>query len=288
MRPDRDKEIPGLLHKTPPLPDGLSSALERLLENPDSESEIMASLEEEKLPWTAEVRVLAALLAESSEPSGEVRLGDGLFRSWLQVVIPAGFFSYLKPALAYRENRRAARHWLAAGLFGCLAARSRGLAPGLGFCCGYLGDLGRIGLAATYPLVFANVLTLAAREGGRGEEGEETDLIVHERVLFGIDHREAAEWLAEAWEMPLPLRPLWLARSTPASATGHSLGMVRETARTLADYFGFSLVLRWPEGSRAPLQAVPSELRLAALHEESEVFEKSAAAVSSLSARLGL
>jgi diguanylate cyclase (GGDEF)-like protein len=100
------------------------------------------------------------------------------------------------PAFDYR------RFWLESLLRGlaaeALAARLRIAAPEEAFCCGLLGQIGRLGLATAHAERYARAL-----EAAGGDENE--CLREEERRRFALDHAELTVALLEDWGFPRPL-----------------------------------------------------------------------------------
>jgi diguanylate cyclase (GGDEF)-like protein len=79
-----------------------------------------------------------------------------------------------------------------------LAARLRLATPEEAFCCGLLGQVGRLGLATAYAARYAEVLKSCG-------EQEEEPLRAAERAAFALDHAELSGALLEDWGFPPPL-----------------------------------------------------------------------------------
>jgi HD-like signal output (HDOD) protein len=112
---------------------------------------------------------------------------------------------YMRRAFAASEDRRYWRYTMA-----CAVCCEQVASPGqesalLSYASGLLHDIGRLALIATYPDRYSNLLTLTDRMFASNQS---FDMLEHERLLFGMDHFAAGEWLATTWKMPSWLRSI--------------------------------------------------------------------------------
>jgi HD-like signal output (HDOD) protein len=62
------------------------------------------------------------------------------------------------------------------------------------YTAGLLHDIGRLGMLAAYGDRYAKLLEEAP--------AERVQFLAAERELFGIDHSQAGDWLAQEWQLP--------------------------------------------------------------------------------------
>lgn len=142
--------------------------------------------------------------------------------------------TYLKTALRLPILRRCWRHSLACGvLAGELCAAANRSASDAAYTAGLLHDIGRIGLLATYPAEYANLLSVSAEHS--------FDLLHCEQELFDIDHCQAGAWLAQEWKLPADLVAIAARHHQPLDQAPGLLNTVRLACR-LADSLGFSVI----------------------------------------------
>lgn len=141
--------------------------------------------------------------------------------------------TYLKTALRLPVLRRCWRHSLACGvLAGELCSATRG-ASDSAYTAGLLHDIGRMGLLATYPAEYANILGVSTEHS--------FDLLHCEHELFDIDHCEAGAWMAREWKLPTELIDIAARHHEEFDRENTLLNSVRLACR-MADALGFSVI----------------------------------------------
>lgn len=173
--------------------------------------------------------------------------------------------AYLKTAMRLPTLRRCWRHSLVCAILaeevasGC---RRRGDAA---YTAGLLHDVGRIGLLASWPAEYSNLLGVSAEHS--------FDVLDCERELFDTDHCEAGSWMAREWKLPEHLAEVALRHHEPLpDQPFDDLQIVRFACR-LADSLEFGvvnvrdgetyaeLVALLPETARKTLDISPEEMR---------------------------
>ncbi len=96
----------------------------------------------------------------------------------------------------------------------------------LGFTAGLLHDIGKLALAANFPVEYAEVLVYRKKH--------DCFTVVAERDLLGIDHCEVGGLLAEAWHFPAALREAVTGHHAPAANTADSLANLVHVADVTA------------------------------------------------------
>jgi HD-like signal output (HDOD) protein len=122
--------------------------------------------------------------------------------------------------------------------------------PALAYAGGLLHDIGRLALMSSYPERYANLLSLAERMFG---EGQDFDITEYERILFGMDRYSIAQWLAESWQLPSVLVPLVTKYQDTGRVRDLDLITAVRFGCRLANSLGFALML----GAR---RAVPRQI----------------------------
>src|SRR5579883_2761493 len=112
---------------------------------------------------------------------------------------------FLKDTLDLDEMRKLWVYSLACALLSEEIGRAAGLPQDLTYTAGLLHDVGRLALMVAYRRDYA---FLMAEAGRKRAAGLSFDLPEEERRLFGIDHYEAGEMLAERWNLPAELQSL--------------------------------------------------------------------------------
>lgn len=107
------------------------------------------------------------------------------------------------------------RHCVGVGMAAWNLAEKAGINRDLAFTGGLLHDIGKLALAANFPLEYAEVLAYRHKH--------DCFLVVAERDLLGMDHAEIGGMLAEAWHFPRALYQAVAEHHAPAAATADSL-----------------------------------------------------------------
>jgi len=110
------------------------------------------------------------------------------------LVLTAGLKSYLAKPLRLPPLRQCWRHSLACAVIAGKLGLASLMEEGFAYSAGLLHDIGRVGIMTTQPIAYARFLETA--------EGSGAQLLDQERELFGMDHCEAGQWLAESWKLP--------------------------------------------------------------------------------------
>jgi HD-like signal output (HDOD) protein len=107
-----------------------------------------------------------------------------------------------------------------------LAAKLGLAAPEEAFCCGLLGQVGRLGLATAYAARYAEVLDRCGAD-------EEERLREAERASFALDHAGLSVALLDDWRFPGPLLRAVALHFAPAAAPLAQESRVARLARVL-------------------------------------------------------
>lgn len=99
------------------------------------------------------------------------------------------------------------------------------------YTAGLLHDLGRLGLLVSYPVEYAHMLDEA--------QTGEVNVIERERELFGADHCEAGEMLAEKCKLPEQLQHIIRHHHDPEPPEPLDIEGLIELACRLANVLGF-------------------------------------------------
>jgi putative nucleotidyltransferase with HDIG domain len=103
------------------------------------------------------------------------------------------------------------RHSIAVATAAELLANRYGYeAPEEAFLAGLLHDIGKVGMLATRPEQYAEVLAKAKR----GDK----PLLEYEEMLLGVTHVEVGKWIGEQWNLPEKFRrAIWQHHQAPSS-----------------------------------------------------------------------
>lgn len=124
------------------------------------------------------------------------------------------------------------RHCAATGLAARALAAISGHNPELAFTGGILHDIGKLVLAANFPVQYAEVLVYRAKH--------DCFLVQAERDLLGLDHAEVGGLLAETWRFPPMLHGAVADHHVPAGAAAGSLADLIHVADALAHALGLA------------------------------------------------
>ena len=164
-------------------------------------------------------------------PKAVVKVGH----SWLQhLALTLGVNSYRKAAGQSEGLQRCWRHMLASAVLSRELARAVGVAADRAYAAGLLHDIGRLGLLASFPEQYAEVLDQASR----GTEA----LLQEERGMFGTDHAELGRLLVESWNLPAEFAAVVGQHHAAPDSGSPSLGFVVQLSCRLADNLGFFFV----------------------------------------------
>lgn len=226
-------------------------------------------------PQPADAGELEALLAQEPllvEAMGKVALDSGDYgfteapdlRSMLDRIGPTGLLrmsitlsvrGYMRRAFSVFEDRRY-WHYTVACAVSCAEIASPQSDKLTAYTAGLLHDIGRLALIAAYPDKYANLLILADR---MFREDPRFNMLVHEKMLFGLDHFATGSWLATSWGLPP-----WLCSIT-GKFNEDASGELRELVATvrcgtgLAHSLGFGYLQSAPRAEiREILQRLPS------------------------------
>lgn len=105
--------------------------------------------------------------------------------------------AYVKSALRVPVLRRCWSHSVACAFLSQELATACSVPLDATYSAGLLHDIGRMGLLASYPTEYANLLSIT--------QENPFDLLESESALFDINHCEAGAWLAKEWRLPQEL-----------------------------------------------------------------------------------
>jgi len=141
--------------------------------------------------------------------------------------------NFLSPALQVPALLRCWRHNLACALLCEELSGAYFLSKDPSYTAGFLHDIGRLALLASFPAQYAQMLGLAALH--------RLDVRECEQGAFGLDHCVAGSWLVEEWQFPVEFREFTGRHHDPPD--GHKFDMttlVQLGCRT-ADALGFDV-----------------------------------------------
>jgi HD-like signal output (HDOD) protein len=142
--------------------------------------------------------------------------------------------SYLGNALQIPALKRCWRHNLCTAVVSSEIAGWAQQDGGEAYTAGILHDIGRLGLIATDPAQYLQVIDTAAHHGG--------SLCQHERDRFGLDHAVAGEWLASSWGLPTFVLEAIRLHHLALEAPYYSVtGLIHYSCR-ISDILGFSAI----------------------------------------------
>ena len=110
------------------------------------------------------------------------------------LAITVGMRAYVRTPLRVPVLRSCWNHSVATALLSRELATVCRIRGEEAYTAGLLHDLGRIGLMASYPTEYANMLSVSYEHS--------FDVLQCERDLFDLDHCQAGGWLAEQWGLP--------------------------------------------------------------------------------------
>jgi HD-like signal output (HDOD) protein len=101
---------------------------------------------------------------------------------------------FLKPVSKLPIQRECWRHNLATALAAAELADKYNLDPDYAYTFGLLHEIGRMALLVASPREYVRIVDLAVNE--------HRDLPTLEHSTFGLDYREAGEWITRQWNLP--------------------------------------------------------------------------------------
>ena len=149
------------------------------------------------------------------------------------LAVTVGMRSYVKSAMRIPILRSCWHHSVATALLSRELATASRASGDEAYTAGLLHDIGRIGLMASYPPAYANMLSVSYEYS--------FDVMEFERDLFDIDHCEAGAWLAEEWGLPKTIA--LVAQHHHEEPVPHKVDILNFVALgcRLADTLGFSV-----------------------------------------------
>lgn len=138
------------------------------------------------------------------------------FRAVRSMVLAVGMSGVLRADQCKGFDANAyQRHCVGVGVTAWHLAEKAGVNRELAFTAGLLHDIGKLALAANFPLEYAEVLAYRRKH--------DCFLVVAERDMLGMDHSEVGGMLAQAWHFPDALWQAVAEHHAPAAATAESL-----------------------------------------------------------------
>lgn len=123
------------------------------------------------------------------------------------------------------------------------------------YAAGFLHDIGRLALMASYPDPYANLLALIDR---MFEADKPFDISKQEALLFGLDRFATGAWLAAAWNLPDWLRPI-VGKFDQATVDKENLIEIVRAGTRIANSLGFGYLKAAPRMEiRKILGALPA------------------------------
>jgi HD-like signal output (HDOD) protein len=110
------------------------------------------------------------------------------------------------------------------------------------YAAGFLHDIGRLALMASYPDRYANLLALIDR---MFEADQPFDISKQEALLFGLDRFATGAWLAAAWNLPDWLRPI-VGKFDQATVDQENLIEIVRAGTRIANSLGFGYLKAAP------------------------------------------
>jgi HD-like signal output (HDOD) protein len=110
------------------------------------------------------------------------------------------------------------------------------------YAAGFLHDIGRLALMASYPDRYANLLALIDR---MFEADKPFDISKQEALLFGLDRFATGAWLAAAWNLPDWLRPI-VGKFDQATVDQENLIEIVRAGTRIANSLGFGYLKAAP------------------------------------------
>jgi putative nucleotidyltransferase with HDIG domain len=144
-------------------------------------------------------RVLGA--ANSASQGSRQRIGSLLeaitllgFNRVRQLVLMTALVRQFQPASAVFDPTTFWRHSFAVAVCAAVIAREAAMDEELAFNAGLLHDIGHLFIVIAYPREFEAILARML--------AHDTDIVVAERAILGLDHSQIGSAMAEHWSLP--------------------------------------------------------------------------------------
>jgi len=141
--------------------------------------------------------------------------------------------NFLSPALQVPALLRCWRHNLACALLCEELSGAYFLSKDPSYTAGFLHDIGRLALLASFPAQYAQMLGLAALH--------RLDVRECEQGAFGLDHCVAGSWLVEEWQFPVEFREFTGRHHDPPDDHQFDMTALVQLACRTADALGFDV-----------------------------------------------
>jgi HD-like signal output (HDOD) protein len=140
---------------------------------------------------------------------------------------------FLSPTLRIPVLLRCWRHNLACALLCEELSGAYYLGKDPSYTAGFLHDIGRLALLASFPAEYAQMLGVAALH--------HLDVRECEQGAFGIDHCAAGTWLVEEWQFPAEFREITGRHHDPPDDERFDMTALVQVACRTADTLGFDV-----------------------------------------------
>jgi len=175
-----------------------------------------------------------------------------------EIAITISVHDYLRNALTVAEANSYWTYILACADCCLELSRPAKVDSLLAYAAGLLHDIGRLALIQAYPERYANLLTLT---NSMFVAEQSFDILHYEQMLFGLNHFDTAEWLADVWKLPQWLRPIVGKFDTKSSTGDPRLVATVRAGTRLAHSLGFGYLQAAPRGEiGAILRQLPGAL----------------------------
>lgn len=151
---------------------------------------------------------------------------------------------FLSPTLQIPVLLQCWRHNLACALVCEELCGAYFLSKDASYTAGFLHDIGRLALLASFPQEYAQMLGLAALH--------HLDVRECEHGTFGLDHCEAGSWLVEEWEFPIEFRKITRHHHDPPEDGDFDMSALVQLGCRTAAALGFDV--GGPGGHGAPAE----------------------------------
>ncbi len=193
-------EVPKSIQRIAPFPRTALALLNKIPPQPGDAAELRALLEEEPLLIDAmgKVAVVSPEYGFTDVPDLPSMFDQIGLAGVLRIAVTLSVQGYMRRAFSVFEDRRYWHYTVACGV-SCAEIASDQNDRLTAYAAGLLHDIGRLALIAAYPDKYANLLILANR---MFMEDPRFNMLVHEKMLFGLDHFATGSWLATSWGLP--------------------------------------------------------------------------------------
>ena len=140
---------------------------------------------------------------------------------------------FLSPTLQIPVLLRCWRHNLACALLCEELSGAYFLSKDPSYTAGFLHDIGRLALLASFPAQYAQMLGLAALH--------RLDVRECEQGAFGLDHCVAGSWLVEEWQFPVEFREFTGRHHDPPDDHQFDMTALVQLGCRTADALGFDV-----------------------------------------------